>query len=421
MLSFALSGWAQEFTFDTDTEGWSGSVGAAVVHEETAGTNGILKVTRQGATSQGNNARISYDTGTIDATANNYFKIVVKNESNAAQLRLEASSGTYTANEIQIAISTGDTEFKTYFISLSSFASWDSNAEAVRLVFRNGYAEGVSEGSIYINSIEFFTFNEQQTFGELLENPDFEDQLGALPGWNTNNINNSTYSNTTIEYDDTQSGQQALRINYTGDQTAQNILYHNYIKDLGSMANHNNSYQITFWVKSNKAMHFEISTFIRLQDAAGNAVKNYNITQLYNEPTNDWQLLTFVTSDEDFVYQQLKVEFRIPYDSNDPFNDGTYILFDNFEACVNCSLSVNKINKEDRSLSLYPNPVKDQLNLDFSGKTIVKVEIYSVLGQKVFEQEKNANLNVAQLKTGVYIAKVFASDNEISTRQFIKQ
>ncbi|HEX9980971.1 MAG TPA: choice-of-anchor J domain-containing protein [Flavobacterium sp.] len=72
--------------------------------------------------------------------------------------------------------------------------------------------------------------------------------------------------------------------------------------------------------------------------------------------------------------------------------------------------------------SFYPNPVKNILNVNYSGK-IDKVEVYNLMGQKVFSQEINAEagqLNVSELPTGQYIVKL-QSANAVKSIKIIKE
>ena len=79
----------------------------------------------------------------------------------------------------------------------------------------------------------------------------------------------------------------------------------------------------------------------------------------------------------------------------------------------------------NKGTSIYPNPVSDNLNLEFSnqleGKK--KVEIYNILGEKVIELEFNGmskSVDVSSLSKGKYLIKVELYDKTY-TRTFVKQ
>ncbi|MBU8883903.1 choice-of-anchor J domain-containing protein [Kaistella sp. DKR-2] len=72
-------------------------------------------------------------------------------------------------------------------------------------------------------------------------------------------------------------------------------------------------------------------------------------------------------------------------------------------------------------LSVYPNPVKDVLNIASADAKITSVSFYSVDGKLVKEVSKDVkNINVNDLKSGVYVVTVKASNSE-KTFKVIKE
>ena len=71
-------------------------------------------------------------------------------------------------------------------------------------------------------------------------------------------------------------------------------------------------------------------------------------------------------------------------------------------------------------LSLYPNPVSDILMIDSKLK-LEKVEIYSVLGQRIKEIESNFNsISTNYLSRGIYMVKIY-SEKGTAVKKLIKQ
>lgn len=71
---------------------------------------------------------------------------------------------------------------------------------------------------------------------------------------------------------------------------------------------------------------------------------------------------------------------------------------------------------------LYPNPVRDALNLSFDAP-ITRVSIHSIIGQEVKSQSINAQagtIDVSNLSSGTYIIKIYA-DKLLQTLKFIKE
>lgn len=78
------------------------------------------------------------------------------------------------------------------------------------------------------------------------------------------------------------------------------------------------------------------------------------------------------------------------------------------------SLGVNSFDKN--LLSIYPNPVKDVLNVSYKSE-ISEVKIYNLLGQEVLSKTINSgdfNLNVSNLSTGSYVVKLMATEGQHS-------
>lgn len=77
---------------------------------------------------------------------------------------------------------------------------------------------------------------------------------------------------------------------------------------------------------------------------------------------------------------------------------------------------------DSASLKVYPNPVKDVLNVSYS-KEISNIAVYNMLGQQVFNKAvntKDAKVDLSFLNSGNYIVKL-TSDNEVKTLKVLKQ
>jgi endoglucanase Acf2 len=91
-----------------------------------------------------------------------------------------------------------------------------------------------------------------------------------------------------------------------------------------------------------------------------------------------------------------------------------------YKVGTNCTLSVKNAVFAS-SVTLYPNPVKNILNLNSTVKTITKVEIYSVIGKKVIEFNQGLEkMNIEELSSGLYVIKVISNKASFTTK-FIKE
>ncbi|RYY45361.1 MAG: T9SS type A sorting domain-containing protein [Chitinophagaceae bacterium] len=91
-----------------------------------------------------------------------------------------------------------------------------------------------------------------------------------------------------------------------------------------------------------------------------------------------------------------------------------------FTLNVTTDLSIDDLVKSN--FKLYPNPVKDVLNLS-NTQNITSVEVFNMLGQQVITKRVNATqgqVDMSNLATGTYLVKV-ATDNQTKTVKVIKQ
>jgi hypothetical protein len=88
---------------------------------------------------------------------------------------------------------------------------------------------------------------------------------------------------------------------------------------------------------------------------------------------------------------------------------------------VNSTLSIESPDDLSSTISLYPNPTTDILNIDFKEDIVsAKYEIFNILGQSILRGELNAPIDVSALKTGQYFIKIAVNNTE-TTKRFIKK
>ena len=93
-----------------------------------------------------------------------------------------------------------------------------------------------------------------------------------------------------------------------------------------------------------------------------------------------------------------------------PCYNGTYGFTIDLNVDIQDPLSSGEFNKNP--FSVYPNPVKDILNLSYT-QNITTVEVYNLLGQKVKEIQvgsTQAKIDMTSLASGNYLVKILAED-----------
>ena len=89
------------------------------------------------------------------------------------------------------------------------------------------------------------------------------------------------------------------------------------------------------------------------------------------------------------------------------------IVFDN-------TLGSADFGNTKNTISLYPNPANDVLNIS-SSNSITKIEVFDMQGRNVASNNNASNVNVAALGKGVYIVKVVQENGSVIAKQFIKE
>ena len=127
-------------------------------------------------------------------------------------------------------------------------------------------------------------------------------------------------------------------------------------------------------------------------------------------------------------YVVFKIKTKPTLTVNSTISNVANIYFDyNFPIVTNTATSTFQVlNTEgfafENYFSIYPNPVKNELNLSTKqATTIYSLSIYNTLGQQVqTTTNPEKTIDVAGLKTGNYIVKV-TTDKGVSSGKFVKE
>ena len=96
------------------------------------------------------------------------------------------------------------------------------------------------------------------------------------------------------------------------------------------------------------------------------------------------------------------------------FADNQYVM-----NVIGDVLSVDEFSL-DNSISVYPNPTNNIINLDVSNAVTVKsIELYNVIGKQVIKANNTSTLDLSNLESGVYMLKV-ATDLGSITKKIIR-
>lgn len=86
----------------------------------------------------------------------------------------------------------------------------------------------------------------------------------------------------------------------------------------------------------------------------------------------------------------------------------------------NCG-TVGVEESEMNTIKIYPNPASSVLHFESKITPITKIELYSVLGNKVLECEENCDqINVEKLSSGLYLVKVFSESKFVIKKLIVE-
>ena len=111
-------------------------------------------------------------------------------------------------------------------------------------------------------------------------------------------------------------------------------------------------------------------------------------------------------------------------------SNGSYaVQLDNGNGCVDTSacfvISEVSLNENELTVSVYPNPVEDQLLVSVENNNQnVTIQIFDVDGRLVYQANFNGNtylVNMNPFEAGVYILKLQNGEGIFSTSQIVKQ
>ena len=78
----------------------------------------------------------------------------------------------------------------------------------------------------------------------------------------------------------------------------------------------------------------------------------------------------------------------------------------------------------ETTVSLYPNPSNELINISFDEDQLSKLEFYDITGKLLFKKDLNTNtyaLNIANYPSGTYLVKVFNQNNVSVNKKIIKK
>ncbi len=439
------------FNFDTSTEGFTcnSSSGALGPHTVTQSA-GDLRV--DFVTSQGNNPIIKKADAAINADTNiNFIEIRLKNLSAISYLRL-APTGT-TATYGNVLITTNDTQYQIYTVDITA---WTGASVGIDILCKkNTVASGAGNSytpltgeyilidyikplaSLVTPEVNVFNFDtDAQGFTNLTraiavqatDSPRATLKINCTTATSTNakvalssllaHVEGANkYAHITLKNTSTNTLFQ-LNGKATGVATAFNPIqtytpsdsdYKTYDFDLRTWDNGYQFPELNFGIKDT---WLATPTTYAINDqviSSNSTYKNLTGVNTANAPKADIAATTLAGTSANWLL--VGTEGALLDLTNFIYIDS--IVFDN-------TLGTADFGNTKNTISLYPNPANDVLNIS-SSNSITKIEVFDMQGRNVASNNNASNVNVAALGKGVYIVKVVQENGSVIAKQFIKE
>ena len=468
LLTFAQGPW--EFNTASNTEGWTasqGSAGAAGILNATG--TAIEYTTITGNSGASRNPTFTKTTANIDATANNQIEVRVKNGSAATYLRLTTTIGA-VLNTYNAVITTADADYRIYTFTLTSTGT----VSTISLEFK--LSDGTTSGNNYVPSatvpstvgtvisIDYIrprnfvapiqnTFNFDSTaegFTALTRATAVqatESSRGTLMvNCNAASVNNgkvslspivfrvegtNRYAHITLKNTSTNTlfqlngkvGSVSTAFNPIQTYTTSDANYKTYDFDLTTWDSGSQFPELNFGVKTTwlATATYAIGDIVISGNTYCKNTSGANSVSpaVPHTDTTNWVIVNASGTIADATPATNGAILGGALNIN-PLTNSVYVDSIVFDNVVPLALGTADFGNTKNTISLYPNPAKEVLNIS-SYNNITKIEVYDMQGRNVVSNNNSSNVNIGALGKGAYIVKVVQENGNIVAKQFIKE
>jgi hypothetical protein len=464
---FAQGPW--EFNTPSNSEGWTVSQGSSGAPGTLTATGTAIEYTTiTGGTSTSRNPTFTNASANVDANINNQIEVNLKNGSGATYLRLSATIGGVVTTYNSL-ITAGNTSYNIYTFNLTATGI----ISALSLEFKlydgttsgNNYVPQTAPSTVgtvisidYIRSKNFVapiknTYNFDSTaegFINLTRATAVqatESSNGTLKvNCNTANANNgkvslspavyrvegtNKYAHITLKNTSTNTLFQlngkvagvATVFNPIQTYTTSDATYKTYDFDLTTWDSGSQFPELNFGVKTTwlATATYAIGDIVISGNTFCKNITGANSVSpaVPHTDTTNWVIVNASGTIADASPATNGAILGGALNIN-PLTNSVYIDSIVFDNVVPLALSTADFGNTKNTISLYPNPVQEVLNIS-SSDSIAKIEVYDIQGRNVASNNNASNVNVVSLGKGVYIIKVVQENGSVITKQFIKE
>lgn len=168
------------------------------------------------------------------------------------------------------------------------------------------------------------------------------------------------------------------------------------------------------WARNNSLTSLDLSgnsNLINL-DCSGNQLTALNIANGYN-----FNMVYFL-SDNNPALTCIQVD-DVNFSNVYWWQEEYYTKPANSSYSTDCSATMSTSDFNINKVSVFPNPVKDILNI-VSDSDIKEIRVYNTVGQSQNIKRDNNKINLSNLQAGVYLLNIILTDNTNKSIKIIK-
>ena len=148
---------------------------------------------------------------------------------------------------------------------------------------------------------------------------------------------------------------------------------------------------------------------VRLKIENNNDATQSVETEAYTTVVDAWEILEFDFNNEATGTAALNENYPFSmaslfFNFGSAGDDQTVYYFDNISFGSPISLGIDSVSNEN--FKLYPNPVQNYLNIKPSNTVINNIDIYNILGNKIFNTTSANQIDMSSYSAGIYFVKV---------------
>ena len=393
-IATSIIGFSQTWNFNATDDGWTNLATTQTT------TTGYWELTSKISVNNPG-LKITPPVPAVDVNTVSILAITMKNISGTGPEEIRAQGTTSgdaaSGNKyVSIPISRGDTQYQTYYIDFSG-SKWVGTVDEVNIKFKaagNSNFTGTGTEVFEIDKIEFLASI------PLTEKLDYTFDVDA-EGWVENNSTLNVSGGVATIVPDVDASAKITQNTNSVDADANGYMHILY-KNESAL---NNQLRIQF-----RSDDDGFTSYKGKSESISTSMSGYEELVIDLTTKTEWNGFT----------QDFQIIIRDTNNGNRASVGDLLIERILFNGSPDIVLGVDDVNyKDDSSLTLYPNPVNDVLNIN-SPLAIEKVEVFNLLGQRTMTAS-TARINTADLAKGMYIIKVTQENDIISTKRFVKQ